>query len=156
MTLPPDDHAAEAATNGNAAATNGETGRGNRDIQQSIAIDLDDGQINQVLRAASETGHISARLAKLVDGSLAIDRSLQQFDDKHLSRSLMLGLLTYAAFPEDGSTLGVAELSRRLDTNVSTVHRYTTTLVAAGLLERDPGSRRYRLARVDREAPEHP
>jgi DNA-binding IclR family transcriptional regulator len=32
-----------------------------------------------------------------------------------------------------------------LDMNTSTTHRYVTTLLAVGLLERNSGSRKYRL-----------
>jgi len=51
-----------------------------------------------------------------------------------------------ASLPDDGSYLGNAQLARMLDMNVSTVHRYLQTLVAVGLVERDPSTRRYRLA----------
>ena len=45
-----------------------------------------------------------------------------------------------------GGDLGIAELARMLDMNTSTTHRYVTTLLAVGLLERDPAHARYRLA----------
>jgi DNA-binding IclR family transcriptional regulator len=38
----------------------------------------------------------------------------------------------------------VLEFSQRLDLNASSTHRYLATLVAIGLVDRDPGSRRYR------------
>jgi DNA-binding IclR family transcriptional regulator len=50
-----------------------------------------------------------------------------------------------ASFPSDGSYLGNAEIARMLEMNPSTTHRYVSTLVAVGLLERDPATRRYRL-----------
>ena len=49
-------------------------------------------------------------------------------------------------FPPEGGCLGIAELARILDMNTSTAHRYVTTLLAVGLLERDPATRKYRLA----------
>jgi DNA-binding IclR family transcriptional regulator len=41
--------------------------------------------------------------------------------------------------------MGIKDISEKLELNTSTVHRYVLTLVAAGLLERDPDTRRYRL-----------
>ena len=69
-----------------------------------------------------------------------------QLQDRRLSRSLLSGLLVLSCFPADGGSLGIAELARRLDMNTSTTHRYVTTLLAVGLLDRDPATRRYRLA----------
>ena len=67
-------------------------------------------------------------------------------EDRRLSRSLLSGLLVLSCFPADGGYLGIAELARMLDMNTSTTHRYVTTLLAVGLLERDSATRRYRLA----------
>ncbi len=69
-----------------------------------------------------------------------------QMEDRRLSRSLLSGLLVLSCFPADGGYLGIAELARMLGMNTSTTHRYVTTLLAVGLLERDPATRRYRLA----------
>ncbi len=70
-------------------------------------------------------------------------RALQ--DNRRLSRSLLSGLLVLSCFPPEGVDLGIKDISEELDLNASTVHRYVLTLVAAGLLERDPETRRYRL-----------
>jgi hypothetical protein len=70
-------------------------------------------------------------------------RALQ--DNRRLSRSLLSGLLVLSCFPHEGVDLGIKDISEELDLNTSTVHRYVLTLVAAGLLERDPDTRRYRL-----------
>ncbi len=69
-----------------------------------------------------------------------------QMEDRRLSRSLLSGLLVLSCFPADGGYLGIAELARMLGMNTSTAHRYVTTLLAVGLLERDSATRRYRLA----------
>jgi predicted transcriptional regulator len=71
-------------------------------------------------------------------------RSLQ--GNRRLSRSLLAGLLVLSCFSPDGPELGIKEISQQLELNSSTVHRYVATLLAAGLLERDPDTRRYRLA----------
>ncbi len=64
-----------------------------------------------------------------------------------LSRSFLLGLSLLAGFPADGSDLSITDTARMLDMSPSTAHRYVSTLVAAGLLEQDTGTRLYRLAR---------
>lgn len=70
-------------------------------------------------------------------------RALQE--NRRLSRSLLAGLLVLSCFPPEGLDMGIKDISEQLELNTSTVHRYVLTLVAAGLLERDPDTRRYRL-----------
>jgi DNA-binding MarR family transcriptional regulator len=69
----------------------------------------------------------------------------EQLEDPRLSRSLLSGLLVLSCFPPDGGYRGIAELARTLGMNTSTTHRYVTTLLSVGLLERDPVTRQYRL-----------
>ncbi len=92
---------------------------------------------------------MSLLLTGLGDSREALERAAQQVGatDANLSSSLLCGLLVLAAFPADGSSVGNAEVARTMGMNPSTAHRYITTLVVAGLLEKDPGTRRYRLAR---------
>ena len=66
-------------------------------------------------------------------------------ESPRLSRSLLLGLTVFAAFPTDGDALAVTDVAGRLGLSPSTTHRYMTTLLAVGLLEQDPRSRRYRV-----------
>jgi hypothetical protein len=73
-------------------------------------------------------------------------RAPEQLDDPRLSRSLLLGLLLLSALPMDGGYAGLTTLARALGMSMSTAHRYASTLVAVGLLERDPATRQYRLA----------
>jgi DNA-binding MarR family transcriptional regulator len=69
----------------------------------------------------------------------------EQLDDRRLSHSLLAGLLVLSCFPPDGGYRGIAELAKMLRMNTSTTHRYVTTLLSVGLLERDPVTRQYRL-----------
>jgi IclR helix-turn-helix domain len=134
----------------------GDTARGGRAEQlvglEPVTIELSKAQVDQVIRAAGEGGTMSVLLSALKDPrwTLAIDSDEwsypAQLDDRRLSRSLLSGLLVLSCFPADGGSLGIAELARRLDMNTSTTHRYVTTLLAVGLLERDSTTRRYRLA----------
>jgi hypothetical protein len=111
-----------------------------------IVVELSPAQVDRIVRAASEGGSMSVLLSGLEHVRGAIEAQPAQFNDSRLSSSLLAGLMLLASFPTDGSYLGNAQLARMLGMNVSTVHRYLQTLVAVGLVERDPGTRRYRLA----------
>jgi IclR helix-turn-helix domain len=110
-----------------------------------VLIELSEAQVDRVVRSALGTGNMSVLLSGPLDASDLIEAALKQMDDVRLSRSLLFGLLLLAVFPADGSYLGVVEIARMLELSASTVHRYVTTLVAVGLLERDPTTRKYRL-----------
>lgn len=114
---------------------------------EALAIELSRAQVDQVLRAASGRRSMSALFSGLLASPERLAETLAEFDDKRLSRSLLAGLLVLAAFPDDGGHLGIGEVARLLGMNPSTAHRYITTLVEVGMLERDPGTRRYRLPR---------
>jgi DNA-binding transcriptional ArsR family regulator len=113
----------------------------------AVSIELSTTQVDQVIRSASGGSRFSAMLSGLLDAREALRASLEDLDDRRLSRSLLSGLFMFASFPRDGSYLGNSEIARRLGMNSSTAHRYLATLVEVGLVERDPRTRRYRLAR---------
>jgi hypothetical protein len=132
-------------------STDGAVGRSAEEAQVSITLSRN--QVDHVVRAALGDG-AAPSMSALVAGSnlnhpparLALGaryRMLQ--DNRRLSRSLLAGLLVLSCFPREGADLGIKDISEQLDLNTSTVHRYVVTLVAAGLLERDPDTRRYRL-----------
>jgi len=123
--------------------------KGNRREKQSIAVELNRAQIDQIVRAAGDGGALSVLLGGLADFRDVFSRETDArklMDDPRLSRSLLLGLLVLASLPADGSYLPLREIVKLMGMNTSTTHRYVTTLVAAGLAERDPMTRRYRLA----------
>jgi hypothetical protein len=75
------------------------------------------------------------------------DRGLPaQLDSPRFSRSLLWGLMVLSCFVAAEGELGVAEVAGMLRMENSTTHRYMSTLLAAGLLQQDPASRRYRRA----------
>lgn len=121
---------------------------------EPVRIELSKAQVDQVVRSAGQGGTMSVLLSALKDPNwtLALDSDEwvypAQLEDRRLSRSLLSGLLVLSCFPSDGGYLGIAELARMLGMNTSTTHRYVTTLLAVGLLERDAATRRYRLAAV--------
>ncbi|HEX8714040.1 MAG TPA: helix-turn-helix domain-containing protein [Solirubrobacteraceae bacterium] len=117
----------------------------------AVSIELSKAQIDQVVRSAGQSGTLSVLLSAVRDPDWPLSLDSEgwgyptQMDDRRLSRSLLSGLLVLSCFPPDGGYLGIAELARMLNMNTSTTHRYVTTLLAVGLLERDPGTRKYRL-----------
>jgi DNA-binding MarR family transcriptional regulator len=110
-------------------------------------LTLSPGQVEQVLRASTrEEAGLPGMLGADQLSEIRERRYRALLDDRRLSRSLLAGLLVLTCFPPGGGELGIADLARRLDMRTSTIHRYVSTLLAAGLLERDPVSRQYRLA----------
>lgn len=97
------------------------------------------------MRTAGNGGSFAAKIQRSIANTEALPASIAELDDSRFSRSLLTGLVLLASFPENGSYLGNGEIARNLGLNPSTSHRYITTLVEAGLLERDPATRRYRL-----------
>jgi hypothetical protein len=108
------------------------------DERLSISINLSPAQIDTVVRAATQSRAPS--MSVLIGGYTPPD-SL----DPRLSRSLLRGLSILTGFGPDGGERGIIELARDLDMSPSTTHRYASTLVELGLLERCPKSRKYRL-----------
>ncbi len=100
------------------------------------------------MRAAVDGGSITVLLAGLGDVRAVLDTAPKLLENSRLSRSLLAGLLMLASFPADGSYLRVAEAAKMLGMSPSTTHRYLATLLAVGLVEQDPRTRRYRLADV--------
>jgi colicin import membrane protein len=121
--------------------------------QPRVSLTLSRGQIDHIMRSVLGEG-ADPSMSGLINGAGfhqsyarqtfgAKYRALQ--GNRRLSRSLLSGLLVLSCFTPEGIDLGIKDISEELDLNASTVHRYVLTLVAAGLLERDPNTRRYRL-----------
>jgi hypothetical protein len=118
-----------------------------------VSITLSRNQVDYVVRAAlgehavpsvsgvvASTGFHRTHARQVLSSRY---RALQA--NRRLSRSLLAGLLVLSCFSPEGLDMGIKDISEQLELNTSTVHRYVLTLVAAGLLERDPDTRRYRL-----------
>jgi hypothetical protein len=113
--------------------------------QNGITIELSQAQINRVVLEAAQDGGLVGLLGGLDE--FDVQMSSVQMDDARLSRSLLRGLMVLASFPADGVPRSVTDVAHQLDMGVSTTHRYISTLVEVGVLERDPASRQYRLPR---------
>lgn len=114
--------------------------------QTGITIELSRAQVNQVARkAAEEDGLLGLARYGLQDRDLDVTRA--QMDDPRFSRSLLRALMVLTSYPADGSARSVSDVAKQLGMGISTTHRYTATFTEVGVLERDPTSRQYRLAR---------
>jgi hypothetical protein len=111
-----------------------------------VCVELSVAQVDRVVRAASDDGSMSVLLSGLTDVRAMLAARPDELENARLSRSLLAGLLMLASFPSDGSYVSIAKLARMFDMSPSSTHRYATTLLAVGLLERDPRTRQYRLA----------
>jgi hypothetical protein len=111
-----------------------------------VSIELSAAQVAEVVRAACDGGGVSVLFSGLGDVRAVLADGCEQLEDPRLSHSLLAGLLMLVSFPKDGGYVANAELARVLGMNPSTAHRYVSTLVAVGLVEQDPDTRRYRLA----------
>lgn len=140
--------------------------------QVSIAITLSPAQVDEVVRAASQSRvpSISTLIADSLnapfeptDGTTVtasdttkdtngVDEESQVGGylpigppDPRLSRSLLRGLSLLTCFGHEGAARGIVEIAHDAGMSPSTAHRYASTLVELGLLERDPKSRKYQL-----------
>ncbi len=105
----------------------------------SISITLSPAQVDAVMRAA--TNSRAPDVSTLMSGAhLQVDES-----DPRLSRSLLRGLSLLTRFGPEDDERGIIELANDLNMSPSTTHRYASTLVELGLLERCPRTRKYRL-----------
>ena len=140
--------------------------------QVSIAITLSPTQVDEVVRAASRSRAPS--IATLIADTLSEPRAPGDMprsfptaapaatdgaDEKShpigylaidsanpkLSRSLLRGLSLLTCFGPDGGARGIVEHAHDAGMSPSTAHRYVSTLVELGLLERCPKSRKYQL-----------
>ena len=124
-----------------AASLNAPLTRGSGSGSPSALTDDDDRE-NGKDRAGGTTEAPADELDEdsQVGGYLPIGAS-----DPRLSRSLLRGLSLLTCFGRDGGARGIVELAGDAGMSPSTAHRYASTLVELGLLERDPKSRKYRL-----------
>jgi hypothetical protein len=111
--------------------------------EDAVTIELSKAQIDRVVREAGKDGGLLGLLGGLED-LVGFRASPAQLDDPRLSRSLLRGLMVLASIDPDGAGRQVTDVARELELGASTTHRYVSTLVEVGLLERDPESREYR------------
>jgi hypothetical protein len=103
----------------------------------TISITLSPAQVDAVVRAANNSR--SPSISTVIGGYQPVD-----VEDPRLSRSLLRGLSLLSCFGPDGAERGIIEMAGHLGMSPSTTHRYASTLVELGLLERCPKTRKYR------------
>jgi DNA-binding IclR family transcriptional regulator len=116
---------------------------------EAITIELTKAQVDRVVLGASGGGVRSMLMSERASVRQLLEAASPEMENTRLSQSLILGLLMLACFPGDRVFLSTTELARRSGMGMSTTHRYITTLVVAGLLERDPATRLYRVAQLE-------
>jgi DNA-binding MarR family transcriptional regulator len=107
----------------------------------TIPLALTPGQVTQVVEAVSAEAQ-DLLISGLKEPQQLISSPL--LEDPKISKSLLLGLVVLISFPRDGSERGNKQIAQELGLAASTTHRYINTLLAAGLLEQNPTTRRYR------------
>jgi hypothetical protein len=113
--------------------------------EHPITIELSAAEVDRVVReAGKDAGQLG--LVGGMEGLVGFRASPAQLDDLRFSRSLLRGLMVLGCFPADGAGREVTDVARELEMGASTAHRYASTLLEVGLLERDPVSREYRRA----------
>jgi hypothetical protein len=113
---------------------------------QRVRINLTDAQVIHVVRMA--TGFAGLLPASDLEQMRSV--VLPLWDDERLSRSTLSALLVLAAFPADGGQRMITAVANELGFSTSATQRYVRTLLAVGLLECDPITRRYRRAPATR------
>ena len=106
--------------------------------EAEVTIQLSPAQVDKVILAAGSAGSMTALLSDLPQVREPLKLAVSHLDDPRLSRSLLSGLLMLAAFPPDGSYIRNTELAHALEMSPSTSHRYVSTLLEVGLVERHP------------------
>lgn len=117
-----------------------------RTARAAVSIELSEAQVDRVIRDASCTHDISLLLSGPADPRDVFASAAGLLEDPRLSRSLLCGVLLLRALPADGSCVAITSLARTMGMSASTAHRYVSTLLAVGLVERDATTRRYRRA----------
>jgi hypothetical protein len=109
---------------------------------EAISLALTPSQVAQVIEAAASGAGRPPLLAGLEHPRDLTTSPL--LDDPKISKSLLLGLVVLVSFPLDGAERANKDVAQELGLAASTTHRYIHTLVAAGLLEQNAQTRRYR------------
>jgi len=115
---------------------------------KGITLTLSIPQVGHVLREATGTGGLRGTLLGQVDDlRVAIAAVLQgpELDIPKISLSALKALDVWCAFAPPGTIRGIHEIAHEVGLSASTTHRYAQTLLAIGLLERDPQTNKYRI-----------
>jgi uncharacterized membrane protein len=110
-----------------------------------VVIELSASQVEKIVRGTSPSGGMSRLFSGLADVRAILAAEPEELENGRLSRGLLRGLLILAALQEKGGYVALSELARMCDLSPSTTHRFVSTLLAVGLVERDPLTPHYGL-----------
>jgi hypothetical protein len=115
-------------------------------MPKRLALELSQAQVDRIVSEVSGAAGVSETIKA---GRAAVLQAFhaepQKLHDPGLVRSLMRGLLFLVRLPSDGSYLSHSQAARLAEMSPTTFTRYLSTLLVAGLLDRHPSTRRYRL-----------
>jgi Fic family protein len=114
----------------------------------SVSITLSSQQIARVVLAATQDGNPSISFTNQLADLLGREALVAGLENPHLSQSLMRGMFILVHLRSIGDWVSISDLASEMDMTRSTAHRYLATLLAIGLIEQDPRSRKYRLPRT--------
>jgi hypothetical protein len=134
---------AETTANKGARRSHRDENNGLGRREAPVVIELSGIQVEHMARAAATAGNLSL-LHSLPGGHAGLAACFQAWRGGGLSNSLLRGLLVLASFPADGSYVRITDLARQCTLSQSTTHRYVSTFLAVGIVERDPRTREYR------------
>ena len=120
--------------------------RNDTSAERRVSITLSPGQVEEIVRAVEPDR--APGFTSLIMDVLNRREDRPASTDRRLSRSLLRGLAILACFGPENETLGLNEIAEQLGLRAGTIHRYVITLVAVGLLEQSPQTRRYSLSSV--------
>jgi diphthamide biosynthesis methyltransferase len=121
-----------------------------------VWIRLTRSQIARVRAAEDDIGDLVAQAAAALDAGdpVRVKQHLTELmassSSEKISTSLLRGFSILTAIPKDGSSIQLVKFAQSTGIAQSTMYRYLNTLVAVGLVARDPGTRCYRRARIER------
>ena len=114
-----------------------------------VTIALSAAQVQTVVRQATAPAALGRAVAPALADPENLMASLRGLlDDGAYSRSVLRALIILAGFPADGTERELTTVAEEVGFSPATTYRYVHTLTAAGLLERDADSRRYRRPRL--------
>jgi hypothetical protein len=112
---------------------------------REVAVMLSVAQVETVVQQVTGPAALGQAFASALEDPEALASFLGPLlEDNKYSRSLLRALIVLAQFPVDGTERELTAVARELGLSPGTTHRYLHTWTAAGLLERDADSRRYR------------
>jgi hypothetical protein len=127
------------------APATGGVGESSVHAVREVAVMLSAAQVQAVVQQATGPAALGQLFATALDEPEALTSFLRTLlEDGSHSQSVLRALIILASFPADGTERELTTVAGEVGLASGTTHRYLHTWTAAGLLERDAVSRRYR------------